>query len=162
MKECACGCRNLIEGFDSRGREVRFLFGHGNRGRKFPDLKHEGQFSSGHTPFNKGEKGYQNAGTFKVGHEGLRQEKNPNWRGGFVMRNGYRNIRVNNRTMYLHRYIMEQHLGRKLLRSEHVHHINHDKTDNSISNLQIMNQSEHLRYHANVMWGNIHKMEGVL
>lgn len=43
----------------------------------------------------------------------------------------------------IHRYIMEQHIGRPLLSSEIVHHINEDKLDNRIENLQIVSRREH-------------------
>lgn len=47
----------------------------------------------------------------------------------------------------LHRAIMEEHLGRKLKSGEVVHHINGDKRDNRLDNLQVMTLSEHSRIH---------------
>jgi len=46
-----------------------------------------------------------------------------------------------------HRLVAEQTLGRKLLSSEIVHHINRDKTDNRWENLEIMTRGEHLKEH---------------
>lgn len=46
-----------------------------------------------------------------------------------------------------HRYIMEMHLGRRLNDSEVVHHINHNKLDNRIENLQLMTKREHTAHH---------------
>jgi hypothetical protein len=42
---------------------------------------------------------------------------------------------------------MEQMLGRKLARHEHVHHLNGDKTDNRIENLALIPAREHHRQH---------------
>lgn len=47
-----------------------------------------------------------------------------------------------------HRWIMEQHLGRKLLPTEHVHHINKNPLDNRIENLQVMDAKEHISMHT--------------
>jgi hypothetical protein len=55
------------------------------------------------------------------------------------------------RRMDEHRWIMEQHLGRKLDgRREQVHHIDGDKMNNDLSNLQVVTPKEHAALHG--MW----------
>jgi hypothetical protein len=54
-------------------------------------------------------------------------------------RDGYIRIKVNNKGMVQHRYVLEQHLGRELLKEENVHHINGNRSDNNIENLEIWN-----------------------
>jgi endogenous inhibitor of DNA gyrase (YacG/DUF329 family) len=50
----------------------------------------------------------------------------------------------NGRTLE-HRWVMEQHLGRRLSAAEQVHHVNGDKTDNRPENLQVLVADEHTR-----------------
>jgi hypothetical protein len=46
------------------------------------------------------------------------------------------------------RFLIEQQIGRHLLTSEHVHHINGNKSDDRLENLQVMSKSDHMRHHA--------------
>jgi len=64
-------------------------------------------------------------------------------RAGKTEQRKYIVIRVNGKQVREHRYVMEQHLGRKLEFHEHVHHINGNPTDNRIENLQVLTNSEH-------------------
>ena len=47
-----------------------------------------------------------------------------------------------------HRVVMESHIGRKLETWEHVHHKDGNRTNNDISNLELMSASEHMSHHA--------------
>lgn len=80
-----------------------------------------------------------------------RGSNNPNWKGGSrqLLPNGYVRVWVSPyKYAYEHRVLMERHLGRQLLPSEDVHHINGIKNDNRLENLQVMPHVDHLRQHA--------------
>jgi len=49
--------------------------------------------------------------------------------------------------IFKHRWVMEQHLGRKLLSNEHVHHIDMKKINNDISNLWLCSPTQHMSAH---------------
>ena len=70
-------------------------------------------------------------------------ESVPNFKGGHIDSAGYRRIRGQRE----HRLVMEEHLGRKLAESEHVHHIDGNKSNNSLINLVIIPNSEHMKIH---------------
>jgi transposase len=53
------------------------------------------------------------------------------------------------------RLIMERKLGRKLKRTEEVHHKDLDWTNNHPSNLKVKNITLHRRYHAKLRWAHV-------
>jgi len=76
----------------------------------------------------------------------FRGAKNPNWKGGTKRKNNYVIKWINNKLEYEHRLIMEKFIGRKLLKTECVHHKNGNPKDNRIENLILCsNQSEHMK-----------------
>lgn len=53
-----------------------------------------------------------------------------------------------NNYVLLHRIVVENHLGRILNKNEIVHHIDKNKKNNNISNLEVTNQADHARLHG--------------
>ena len=83
-----------------------------------------------------------NSGQVKKGQRSIA------WKGGTKIEFGYLYIWINDRYVRTHRYIVEKQLGRKLTRDEVVHHIDHNKTNNHLSNLKVMSKTDHARYHS--------------
>lgn len=59
----------------------------------------------------------------------------------------YKSKRINGIKIEEHRHIMQLHLGRKLSFNEVVHHIDGNKRNNNLSNLEVMTRSEHIKHH---------------
>lgn len=86
---------------------------------------------------------------------GAKGPDHPKWKGGTqVDRDGYIKTYAPDhpwprRGGYVreHVRVMELHIGRRIRPNEIVHHVNHDKTDNRLSNLRLMDAGDHSRHH---------------
>jgi hypothetical protein len=61
--------------------------------------------------------------------------------------NKYKAIKVDGKRYDEHRYLIQKKLGKKLPFNTVVHHIDEDKSNNSLDNLQTMSRSKHAKLH---------------
>ena len=72
----------------------------------------------------------------------LGSKPHPCYKGGHLDSSGYRQIYVNGKPVKEHRHIMEQNLGRPLTDDETVHHINGNRIDNRLENLELWSHAQ--------------------
>jgi len=78
--------------------------------------------------------------------ESLGLKKQP--KGWYIHSCGHKVVnRIGSNGMLEHRKNMEDYLGRKLNKTEIVHHIDGNKLNNSIDNLVLVTRSEHINIH---------------
>jgi len=73
----------------------------------------------------------------------------PYWKGGVSINptSGY--LRINKTKEYLHKYIYGEFVGRKISKTEKIHHIDLDKLNNNVDNLYLCeNKSCHSKVHS--------------
>jgi len=70
----------------------------------------------------------------------------PNYKGGYIRKDGYIMLDIKGKKISKHRFIWEKNHG-KILNGFHIHHINLDNTDNRIENLQLLHGGEHSKFH---------------
>lgn len=62
-------------------------------------------------------------------------------------RKGYKTIKIASRTIQVHVLVWERANGKRPYGLQ-IHHIDHDKGNNSLNNLELVSQTDHQRIHA--------------
>lgn len=130
MKKAGCVfTRKFKHPMSDKERARRGLI---NKGKKLTDEQKRAISERNSCNYN-GLNGYGHTKNHKSGYVLAYAPKHPNAHAdGYIM---------------LHTVVMEQHIGRYLRPNEEVHHINHNRADNRIENLQLMDKHEHRAMH---------------
>lgn len=160
--ECGCGCRTVLNKYDSRGRQRTYLSGHSSKGKKMvfsnPEERnrklsesHKGKKLSEETKRKIGESG--KGKKHPSASEKLRGNKFAE-KDGWYRHRGYIYVRwstdLTGKATYRpeHVLIMEEIIGRRLKPGEVVHHIDEVVDNNCEDNLYLCSVGEHRRIHA--------------
>lgn len=77
-----------------------------------------------------------------------RGANHPVWKGTRINFQGYVDIRVNGRRQAMHRLIWEEAYG-PIPEGHVIHHLNGDRADNRLENLELMTSAQHGKLHRN-------------
>jgi len=98
-----------------------------------------GQFKKGTDGWNKGKTGvYSQETRLKMRIIKLKN--------GYIDKKGYRMLRILGRHVFEHQLVWELNYG-EIPKGYDIHHINGNKLDNKIDNLEILTKSEHTKKH---------------
>lgn len=117
-KYCECGCKELIPVLKKNGRFARFKWGHQNRGKNQGNYKGY-TVSRGYVYDYRPDHPYRNSGNYVADH----------------------------RLVYEHylKILFDEDIY--ITPNYDIHHINEDKKDNRLINLELMTSIEHLKHH---------------
>ena len=90
---------------------------------------------------------------YRIMPKQLQMEDSPSWRGGlYKNESGYLKKYIGGgKYKYLHRIVVEKHIGRDLIKTEKVHHIDMNKLNNNIDNLHLCSSyKEHSGCHISL------------
>jgi hypothetical protein len=109
--------------------------------------------SAGRMGYDPGEETREKMRLAKTGKFGPDSNR---WKGGKTYLNGYGANRMTTGGVrkYTHRAVAEEALGRPLLRTEHVHHIDRVKSNNVPENLLVLSNANHNKLHRAIEAGH--------